>query len=122
MLTFWMTLAKTLRFPSLRRSPTTPRRKTRSSSPFLRACVTLSVKEQSMNQIHSPERVKAIRDSAAAHMRSVTDLEARMEDPYFRGRLQQIRYGLEDVESFFLVSLTRESRTPAQESTWLDYT
>jgi len=75
-----------------------------------------------MNQIHSPERVKAIRDSAAAHMRSVTDLEARMEDPYFRGRLQQIRYGLEDVESFFLVSLTRESRTPAQESTWLDYT
>jgi hypothetical protein len=75
-----------------------------------------------MNQIHAPERVKAIRDSAAAYLRSVTDLEARMQDPYFRGRLQQIRFGLEDIESFFLGALTRESRTPVQESTWLDYT
>jgi|ERR1700690_1663699 len=74
-----------------------------------------------MDQIHAPERVRAIRESAAANMRSVVDLEARMQDPYFRGRLEQIRHGLEDVEGFFLGSLTRESRTPAQECTWLDY-
>jgi len=72
--------------------------------------------------IHSPERVKAIRATAATYTQSVAELEAKMQDPYFRGRLQQIRYGLEEVESFFLGALTRESRTPAQESTWLDYT
>jgi hypothetical protein len=70
--------------------------------------------------IHSPERVKAIRASAATYIQSVTDLEAKIQDAYFRGRLRQIRFGLEDVESFFLGSLTRESRTPAQESYWLD--
>jgi hypothetical protein len=53
-------------------------------------------------------------------MQSVTELEAKMEDPYFHGRLQQIRNWLEDVEHFFLASLSRESRTPAQESAWLD--
>jgi len=55
-------------------------------------------------------------------MQSVTDLEAKIQDAYFRGRLQQIRFGLEDVESFFLASLSEESRTPAQESYWLDNT
>ena len=42
-----------------------------------------------------------------------------VQDPFFRGRLQQVRYWLEDVERFFLESLLRESRTPAQESDWL---
>jgi hypothetical protein len=55
-------------------------------------------------------------------MQSVADLEAKIQDAYFRGRLQQIRFGLEDVESFFLGSLSKESRTPAQESYWLDNT
>jgi hypothetical protein len=72
------------------------------------------------SMIHSPERVKAIRDRAAAGIRSVTDLEAVVQDPYFRGRLHQVRNWLEDVEEFFLASLSRESRNPAQESAWLD--
>ena len=70
--------------------------------------------------IHAPERVKAIRASAATYMQSVTDLEAVVKDTYFRWHLQHIRNWLEDVERFFLESLTRESRTPAQESAWLD--
>jgi len=41
--------------------------------------------------IHSPERVKAIRDSIAAYEKAVADLEAQVKDPYFRQRLQQIR-------------------------------
>ena len=69
--------------------------------------------------IHAPERVKAIRDSAAANLRSVTALEAVVQDPYFRGRLHQVRFGLEDVEEFFLSSLSKESRNAAQESAWL---
>jgi hypothetical protein len=71
--------------------------------------------------IHSPDSVKAIRASVAAYLQSVTALEAQVQDPYFRGRLQQVRFGLEDVESFFLGSLLYESRTPAQEATWLEY-
>jgi len=70
--------------------------------------------------IHAPERVKAIRDSAATHLQSVTDLEAVIQDAYIRGRLHQVRNWLEDVERFFLGSLSAESRTPAQESAWLD--
>jgi len=69
--------------------------------------------------IHAPERVRAIRNYATASLQSVADLQAVVQDPFFRGRLQQVRYWLEDIESFFLESLSRESRTPAQESDWL---
>jgi hypothetical protein len=70
--------------------------------------------------IHAPERVRAIRDRVAAHTQSITDLEAQVQDPFFRGRLHQVRNWLDDVERFFLASLSKESRTPAQESAWLD--
>lgn len=69
--------------------------------------------------IHSPERVKAIRDSAAAYAQSVADLKVQVKDPYLRGQLQQIRKWLNDLERFFLGSLSHESRTPEQESAWL---
>jgi hypothetical protein len=70
--------------------------------------------------IHAPDRVKAIRERAATSVQSITDLEAKVQDPFFRGRLQQVRYWFEDIERFFLESLSKESRTPAQESAWLE--
>jgi hypothetical protein len=53
-------------------------------------------------------------------MKSVADLEAMVQDTYFRWHLRHIRNWLEDVEHFFLASLSKKSRTPAQESAWLD--
>jgi hypothetical protein len=46
-------------------------------------------------------------------------LEARIKEPYVRGRLQHVRDSLTDVEAFFLESLSRESRTPQAASIWL---
>jgi hypothetical protein len=70
--------------------------------------------------IHAPDRVKAIRDRAATGLQAITDLEAKVQDPFFRGRLQQVRHWFEDVENFFLESLSRESRNQTQESAWLE--
>jgi hypothetical protein len=70
--------------------------------------------------IHLPERVKAIRDRAAADLEAVTYLEAQTKDPGFRQRLQLIRHQIEDIELFFLATSARESRTPEQEAQWLD--
>ncbi len=70
--------------------------------------------------IHSPERVKAIRDDIAAYTQSVANLEARVKDPYIRERLQQVRDWLQDAERFFLGNLLHESRSAAQESVWLE--
>ena len=69
--------------------------------------------------IHSPERVKAIRERASSDLRSVATMEAQIKDPAFRDRLQLIRHWLEDVETFFLGSLSKESRTPEREANWL---
>ncbi|MDA2929334.1 hypothetical protein MYX84_05205 [Acidobacteria bacterium AH-259-O06] len=71
--------------------------------------------------IHVPERVEAIRSRVAAEMKSVSDLEALVKDPYIRGQLQQVRNWLDDIEAFFLESLSREARTPEEESTWLSH-
>lgn len=71
--------------------------------------------------MHAPERVKAIRNAAANNLKLVCDLEARIKDPYIRGRLQHVRDSLSDVEIFFLESLSRESRTPEAEGIWLSH-
>ena len=70
--------------------------------------------------IHSPERVKAIRDRVAADLEAVAYLEAQTKDPGFRQRLQLIRHQIEDIELFFLATSARESRTSEQEALWLD--
>jgi hypothetical protein len=69
--------------------------------------------------IHSPERVKAIRERAAADLQVVAHLAAQTDDPGVHQRLQLIRHQLEDIELFFLASLVREPRTPQNESEWL---
>jgi len=69
--------------------------------------------------IHAPERVRAIRGRATSDLQSVAALEGQIKDPAFRQRLQVIRHWLEDIESFFLASLSKESRTPQQEAYWL---
>ena len=68
---------------------------------------------------HAPKRVQAIRDSAATYIEAVADLEVQVRDPGIRERLQQVRNEVGDVETFFIASLSRESRTAAQESAWL---
>jgi hypothetical protein len=72
-----------------------------------------------LQMIHEPERVEAIRERRALAMQSVTTMEAQIKDPGFRERLQLVRHMLDDVESFFLGSLTRESLTPVREAYWL---
>jgi hypothetical protein len=69
--------------------------------------------------IHTPERVQAIREKRAFALNSVATLEAQVPDPGFRQRLQLIRHELDDIELFFLASLSKKSRTPAQEAYWL---
>jgi hypothetical protein len=66
--------------------------------------------------IHHPEHVIQIRARAEVCAKAVADLEARVKDPYIRGQLKFVRNSLGDIESVFLQSLTRESRTPAQEA------
>jgi hypothetical protein len=69
--------------------------------------------------MHAPERVEAIRTNAAAQMKVVSELEAKIQDAYFQQRLQLIRNRIGDVDRFFLQSLAQEPRTPEQESAWL---
>jgi hypothetical protein len=69
--------------------------------------------------IHAPEHVRVIRDRVASGLRAVVTLEAQVPDLRFRERLQLIRYMLEEIESFFLASLSKESRTPEGEAYWL---
>jgi hypothetical protein len=52
-------------------------------------------------------------------MRLLADLEGRVKDAYIRGRLRHVGDTLKDIETFFLESLSRESRTPEAESVWL---
>lgn len=69
--------------------------------------------------IHAPERVETIRRNVATKLKVISDLEAQIKDAYILGRLQQVRNWFGDVESVFLSSLSRESRTPEGESYWL---
>jgi hypothetical protein len=69
--------------------------------------------------IHAPERVASIRNAAASNLKIVEELESKIKDAYMLGRLKQVRHWFEDVENFFLSSLSRESRTADQESQWL---
>jgi hypothetical protein len=69
--------------------------------------------------IHAPERVDAIRRTAAAKLKQVEELERQLKDSYMLGRLKQVRHWFEDVENFFLSSLEKESRTAEAEAQWL---
>lgn len=72
--------------------------------------------------IHHPARVNLIRQKAAAYLKTIPDLEARVKDPGMRERLQHARFTVSDVERFFLGQLEREQRTAEQEARWLNYT
>ncbi len=72
--------------------------------------------------IHNPARVEMIRQKASAHLKRISDLEARVKDPSIRERLKHAKFTVGDVEGVFLSQLEREQRTPEQEARWLSYT
>jgi hypothetical protein len=69
---------------------------------------------------HAPERVHAIRRDVGCQMRTLSDLEAQVTDP-FTGRLRQIRRWLVDAERLFVGGLSKP-RTAESEEAWLSNT
>ncbi|MDA2933296.1 hypothetical protein MYX82_03025 [Acidobacteria bacterium AH-259-D05] len=70
--------------------------------------------------IHDPERVETIRKRVAAEKQLITSLEAKTKDDGIRQYLAMASSSIDDVESFFLGSLTKEQRTAQEEARWLD--
>lgn len=71
--------------------------------------------------IHAAKKVEAIRSRADSSIQAITAMTATIPDPGLRGQLKQLTYLFSDVQTFFLDSLARESRTPEAESDWLTH-
>ena len=69
--------------------------------------------------IHDTKRVESIRARTTAQLQLVSTLEAKIKKGTLP-QLQLMRNQLGDIESFFLAQLKKESRTPREESMWLD--
>jgi hypothetical protein len=69
--------------------------------------------------IYDTKRVEAIRQNAANGLVALGNIEIRVTGEALREQLQRLRSWYGDVETHYLVALTRDSRTPDQESTWL---
>ena len=70
--------------------------------------------------IHAAVRVASLRTKIAAELLVLSTMERHTKDRSVRKDIRMIRNWFEDVESFFLERLSRESRSLAQEATWLD--
>jgi hypothetical protein len=70
--------------------------------------------------IHNPKRVEAIRESAANGLKTLSSIEMRVTGEVLLEQLHRLRSWFGDVETHYLVALTRDLRTPDQESTWLE--
>ena len=69
----------------------------------------------------SADRVRDLRSRVRAERAILAGFEGQPGGSYMKHLIQRASNTLDDVESFFLGSLERESRTPVNESKWLDY-
>ena len=69
--------------------------------------------------IHNTQRVASIRTRAKIEIARTTQLQAKIK----KGELPILTVAhnqLDDIETFWLTQLERESRTPQEEAVWLD--
>ena len=70
--------------------------------------------------IHDTKRVEAIRRRVAVKVETLAKMESAVKDSTFREQIELPKDWLNDIETLYLSDLSRQQRTPSEESWWLE--